>query len=282
MAVTYAGDCEAYQTTCGQCPVLGSRKADDLAYKGWRRKQAAWQNVKMTIAPLSRWLADCANQSSLFSHREIKVIANAVNAESYRPIDSTTARELLGLPQDKKLILFGALNPTADRRKGFSYLHKALNHLAAQPDSQQYEAVIFGAERPDKDLDISLPTTFLGRLYDDTMLALAYSAADVMVMPSVQDNFAKTTIEAMACGTPVVAFNATGAKDAVVHQHNGYAAACFEAADLAEGIRWVLEDGDRLEVLSKNARKTVEEKFTLTHQAEQYQQLYLQLLSSHR
>ena len=277
----YTGDCEAYQTTCGQCPVLGSHKANDLSYKGWRRKQAAWQNVEMTIVPLSRWLADCARQSSLFGHREIKVIANAVNAKSYRPIEPATARKLLGLPQDKKVILFGALNPTADRRKGFRYLHEALNRLAAQPDSQQYEAVIFGTERPDKDLDIGLPTTFLGRLYDDTMLALAYSAADVMVMPSVQDNFAKTTIEAMACGTPVVAFNATGAKDAVVHQHNGYAAACFEAADLAEGIRWVLEDGDRLQVISKNARKTVEEKFTLTYQAEQYQQLYLQLLSSH-
>ena len=276
----YASDCKAYQTACGKCPMLGSQKVNDLAYQGWRRKQAAWQNVEMTIAPLSRWLADCARQSSLFGHREIQVIANAVDAERYHPIESSIARDLLGLPQDKKLILFGALNPTGDRRKGFSYLREALNHIAAQAGSEQYEAVIFGADRPDADLEVNLPTTFVGRLHDDTMLALAYSAADVMVMPSVQDNFAKTTIEAMACGTPVVAFNGTGAKDSVVHRQNGYAAACFESADLAEGIRWVLADCDRLQTLSKNARKTVEEKFTLTHQADQYQQLYYRLMQS--
>ena len=94
-------------------------------------------------------------------------------------------------------------------------------------------------DKPTKDPDMGLPATFLGRLHDDTTLALAYAAADVMVMPSIQDNFAKTTIEAMACGTPVVGFNSTGFKDCVVHKHNGYAATSFDAADLAKGIAWV-------------------------------------------
>ncbi len=189
------------------------------------------------------------------------------------------ARELLKLPADKKLILFGALSPTADARKGFRHLRKALHHLAEQPGHEQCEAVIFGTHKPAKDLDLKLPTTFLGRLHDDTMLALAYSAADVMIVPSIQEAFGKTSIEAMACGTPVVAFEATGLKDSVVHQHNGYAAKCFDTADLAKGISWVLEDCDRLQILSNNARKTVEDRFTFTHQAEQYRQLYQQLVA---
>lgn len=276
----YAGDCGAYQTQCGSCPTLGSTETHDLAYKGWQRKQAAWQDLPLMVVPLSEWLADCARSSHLFAHQPIQVIANAVDAEKYRPIDQAIARNILGLPLDKKLILFGALSPTADARKGFSYLRRALHHLAEQPETDRLEVVIFGTDEPAKDLDLKLPATFLGRLNDDTTLALAYSAADVMVMPSVQDSFAKTTIEAMACGTPVVAFDATGAKDIVAHQQNGYAATCFDPVDLANGITWVVADDDRWQILSRNARQTVEAKFTLAHQAEQYKRLYQQLLTA--
>lgn len=276
----YAGDCKAYQTACGQCPALGSTRSKDLAYSGWQRKKAAWQELEMTVAPLSNWLAECVLSSSLLAHQRVEVIANAIDAEKYRPIDQKTARSLLKLPQDRPIILFGSLRPTADPRKGFSYLRTALQHLAAQPKSSQFEVAIFGTDQPAKDLDLRLSTTFLGRLYDDTTLALAYSAADVMVVPSLQDNFAKTTLESMACGTPVVAFNGTGIKDCIVHQQNGYAATCFDPIDLANGIDWVLADSDRHQQLSKNARKTVEDKFTVAFQAEQYQRLYQSLLAA--
>lgn len=275
----YSGDCTAYQTSCGQCPALGSDEARDLAYKTWQRKQSAWKNLDITLAPLSNWLADCAKQSALFSQHKMQVIPNAIDAQTYRPIDPAVARNLLNLPARKKLILFGALSPTADPRKGFKHLHSALQHLADLPERDRLHLVIFGTDKPTKDLGLQLPTTFLGRLHDDTTLALAYAAADVFVMPSIQDNFAKTTIEAMACGTPVVGFDATGLKDSVVHQHNGYAAACFEAADLANGIAWVLADDNRLQTLSKNARQTVERQFTLVRQAEQYRTLYQKVMN---
>ncbi len=270
----YSGNCTAYEESCGQCPALGSTKPHDLSHTTWQRKQAVWKDIEITIAPLSNWLADCTRRSALLGHQQIQMISNAVDAQKYRPVDKAIARNLLTLPQDKKLILFGALSPTADPRKGFKHLQAALQHLALQPDHAQYELVIFGTDRPAQDLGLKLPTTFLGRLHDDMTLALAYAAADLFVMPSVQDNFAKTTIEAMACGTPVVGFNATGFKDAVIHQHNGYAATCFDAADLANGITWVLAEEGRLQALSQNARHTVEDKFTLTQQAKHYQQLY--------
>ncbi len=282
----YSGDCSAYQTGCGQCPLLGSSDRHDLSYQVWQRKYAAWKDLTVNIAPLSEWLADCVRQSKLFAHQPIQVIPNAIDTDKYRPIDRAVARHLLKLPQTKKLILFGALQPTADRRKRFHHLRSAFHHLADQPQSNQLEAVIFGADQPiedpHKNLDLKLPTTFLGRLHDDLTLALAYSAADVMVMPSIQDNFAKTTIEAMACGIPVVGFNGTGFKDCVVHQKNGYAATCFDPIDLAEGIAWVLADSDRYETLSAHARQTVEAKFSLTRQAEQYQQLYSRLMQTER
>ena len=271
----YASTCNAYTKNCGHCPALDSQKAKDLSRQTWNRKQSAWKDLTIHVTPLSHWLADCARQSSLFSRQPIQVIPNAIDAETYRPIDKATARNLLRLSPSKKLILFGALSPTADPRKGFSYLRTALQHLSTQ--SKPYEAVIFGTHKPQQDLGLSLPTTFLGYLSDDITLALAYSAADVTVIPSIQDNFAKTTIESMACGTPIVAFNATGAKDVIVHKQNGYAATCYEAEDLAKGIHWILEDSDRWKALSARARQTVEDNFTTTLQAERYKQLYTQL-----
>ena len=276
----YSGSCSAYQTECGRCPILNSHKINDLSHKTWKRKHLAWEHTDITVVPLSHWLANCAKRSKLFSGQHIQVIPNAVDAQKYRPIEQSIARQILGLPEHKKIIIFGALSPTADPRKGFEYLRSALNRLANQPNSSQLEVVIFGIDELATDIMLELPTTFLGFLNDDTTLALAYSASDVMVMPSVQDNFAKTTIEAMACGVPVVAFNATGARDCVIHQHNGYTATCFDPVDLAAGISWILQDDTRRQKLSNNARQTVEDKFTLTHQAEQYRQLYQRLMAT--
>ncbi|MEM8504570.1 MAG: glycosyltransferase family 4 protein [Cyanobacteria bacterium P01_D01_bin.1] len=276
----YSDACLAYQTGCGHCPALGSQKLRDLSYKTWQRKQAAWKDLNITLAPLSEWLADCARSSKLFAHQRIQVIANAVDEKKFRPVEKAIARDLLQLPAYTKLILFGALSPTTDARKGFNLLRTALQELATQPQPAPFEAVVFGTNKPERDLGLKLPTWFLGRLNDDTTLALAYSAADVMVVPSTQEAFGKTAIEAMACGTPVVAFDTTGLKASVIHQHNGYLARCFDTSDLANGIRWVLEDCDRLQTLSQNARQTVEDKFTLAHQAQQYSALYHQLLST--
>ena len=144
--------------------------------------------------------------------------------------------------------------------------------------SDNIELVVFGSSQTDNDLGLRMKTHFLGRLHDDVTLALTYSAGDVMIVPSTEEAFGKTAMESLACGTPVVSFDSTGLKDIVEHQKNGYLAQCFSSKDLAQGIIWVLENGDRTSKLSENARKTVEEKFTLKHQAEKYLELYLDIL----
>ncbi|MEA5466000.1 glycosyltransferase family 4 protein [Leptothoe sp. PORK10 BA2] len=269
----YTEGCNRYQQACGRCPVLGSNRENDLSRKVWRRKHAAWQGLDLTLAPISQWLADCAGKSSLLKDYPMQVIPNAVDTDIFRPIDKGAARQILQLPQDEKIILFGALSATTDKRKGFSHLVAALKQLNTP---LPLRAVIFGADKVSMSLD--LPYTCLGRLNDDITLAMAYSAADVMVVPSIQEGFGKTAIEAMACGTPVVSFDSTGLRDIVEHLQTGYRAECFSSEDLAKGILWTLEDEDRWQQLSKCAQHRVKTQFSFEVQAKKYSQLYQNLL----
>ncbi|ESA32697.1 group 1 glycosyl transferase [Leptolyngbya sp. Heron Island J] len=273
----YTAGCTRYQQQCGRCPMLGSKQENDLSRKVWQRKHRAWQGLNLTLAPISQWLADCASKSSLLHHYPARVIPNAVDTDIFRPIDQKAARDILQLPQHDKLILFGALSATTDKRKGFNHLVAAIKQLKTT-DSLPLRAVIFGTEKTAVSMPLNIPYTVLGRLNDDITLALAYSAADVMVVPSIQEAFGKTAIEAMACGTPVVCFDATGLRDIVEHQKNGYRAECFSAADLAKGIFWSLEDTARLKRLGQQARQDTISNFSFEVQSAAYAELYQALL----
>jgi glycosyltransferase involved in cell wall biosynthesis len=113
---------------------------------------------------------------------------------------------------------------------------------------------------------------------DGTSLVCAYSAADVMVVPSIQESWGQTASESLTCATPVVAFKATGLKDIVDHQQNGYLANPFEIEDLAQGIAWVLEDTERYQKLRHSAREKAEREFALELQARRYLSLYSEIL----
>ncbi|WP_414583972.1 glycosyltransferase family 4 protein [Scytonema sp. PCC 10023] len=273
----YSGECDRYTKSCGTCPLLKSSKDWDLSRWVWQRKAKAWRDLNLTIVTPSSWLAKCASSSSLFQDLPIEVIPNGLDTQNYRPINQRVARQLLNLPQDKQLVLFGALEATSDRRKGFHLLQAALVELSKSGWKDKLEAVIFGASQPQSPPDLGLIANYLGHLSDDLSLAVVYSAADVMVVPSFQEAFGQTASESLACGTPVVAFNATGLKDIVDHQFNGYLAKPYEAEDLAKGIAWVLENPDRYQKLSHRAREKAEKEFTLEIQVHRYLDIYFHL-----
>ena len=276
----YNEDCDKYTANCGACPILGSTKEADLSRQIWQRKHKSWQNLNLTIVTPSRWLRDCAKASSLFGDRRVEVIPYGLDLDIYRPIDRATARHLLKLPQDKQLVLFLSLNATSDRRKGFQLLQPALQQLSQSGWQDKLELMVVGASQPENPPELGFKAHYLGIMRDDLTLALAYSAADVFVAPSIQDNLPNTVLEAIACGTPCVAFKIGGMPDMLEHQANGYLASPFETEDLARGINWVLEDGDRLENLSTFARSKAEREFALEIQARRYQTLYREILAS--
>ncbi len=274
------GECDRYKTNCGACPQLNSGKDWDLSRWVWQRKAKAWKDLNLTLVSPSSWLADCASSSSLFRDLRVEVIPHGLDTDKFRPINQRFAREALNLPQNKKLILFGALQATSDRNKGFHLLQPALAELSKSGVKDSWEVIIFGASQPENPPDLGFKTHYLGHLHDDLSLATVYSAADVMLVPSLQESFGQTASESLACGTPVVAFNSTGLKDIVDHQQSGYLAKPYEVDDFAKGINWVLEDEQRLQKLSFCAREKAEAKFTLKLQASRYSALFNEILQA--
>ena len=275
----YNEDCNKYTASCGACPLLGSKKEADLSRQIWQRKRKSWRDLNLTIVTPSRWLGDCAKSSSLFGDRRVEVIPYGLDLETYRPIDRATARKLLKLPQDKQLVLFLSLNATSDRRKGFQLLQPALQQLSNSGWQDKLELMVVGASEPENPPELGFKAHYLGIMKDDLTLALAYSAADVFVAPSIQDNLPNTVLEATACGTPCVAFKIGGMPDMIEDRANGYLASPFETEDLAKGIGWVLEDSERLQNMSAYARSKAEREFALEIQARRYQTLYREILA---
>ena len=138
----YNVDCTNYTTSCGNCPQLHSHKETDLSRWIWKRKARAWQNLNLTIVTPSHWLAKCAASSSLLKNVRIEVIPNGLDTKQYKPIEKSLARSILGLPEDKQLILFGAMSATSDPRKGFNFLQSALQNLSQSGWGEQVELVV--------------------------------------------------------------------------------------------------------------------------------------------
>jgi glycosyltransferase involved in cell wall biosynthesis len=271
----YNQSCENYKQSCGACPQLSSDRSWDLSRWVWQRKAQSWKNLNLTLVATSSWMADCARSSSLFQDSRIEVIPLGLDTEKYKPHNRHFAREVLNLPHDKQLVLFGAIGGTSDRRKGFHLLLPALQELSQSGWADQIELVIFGSSQPEKAIDLGFKTHYVGRLNDDLSLALTYSAADVMIVPSVQEAFGQTASEAIACGTPVVAFKATGLKDVIDHHQTGYLAIPFDVQDMSKGIAWVLENHQKLQ---SQCREKALREWPLEIQASRYLFLYKKLL----
>ena len=115
----YSGGCAKYKEKCGQCPILNSSKDRDLTRRIWEKKNKYYKNLNLTIVTCSTWLAQCVKDSSLFNDLRIEVIPNSLDINVFKPIKKEIARDILNLPQNKYLILFGAMSATSDKRKGF-------------------------------------------------------------------------------------------------------------------------------------------------------------------
>lgn len=273
----YPENCKKYLDRCGACHVLGSSRENDLSRKIWQRKNKSWSNKEFTVVCPSNWLAKCAKNSSLFGGKSVCVIPNGINLQLFKPIDKTISRNILGLPDEKKLILFGAMNSTSDHRKGYHLLLESLKGLSKIENKENIELVVFGASEPKNIPDYGIKVRYVGKLHDEYTMSLLYSSVDVFVAPSLQDNLPNTVIEAMACGVPCVAFDIGGMPDMIEHKRTGYLARPYEVEDFKKGILWVVDNNERRRELSSACRHKVEACFSDISAAQRYSVLYDEL-----
>lgn len=275
----YTAGCERYSSGCGRCPQLRSTEERDLSRRMWLHKQAAWRGMDLWLVPISSWLADCVHNSGLFAHTPVEVIPNGIDTGCFRPFATAASKAEWRLNPERRHILFGAIDATDDVRKGFHHMVAAVRLLADAGWSDRSELVVFGGTAPDSLSGLGIPIRSVGKVTDDMALARLYSACDVMVVPSEQEAFGKTLVEAMACGTPVVAFDSGGPADIVEHGRTGYLARPFDVGSLAEGIVWCIEDEARNAALGERARGRARREFEIDVVAERYQDLYSQILT---
>lgn len=275
----YSQSCDRYTSSCGQCPLLQSHTQWDLSRWEWERKKKVLGQSNLTVVAPSQWIANCAKTSALLKNIHVEVIPHGLDLQQYKPVPRQLARDLLNLPQDKFLALFGAMRATSDRRKGFHLLQPMLKSLSQSGWQDKLELIVFGASLPSNPPEFGLKSHYLGKLTDDISMALVYSAADVFIAPSVQDVGPMTVMEAIACGTPCVAFDIGGIPDMIQHQRNGYLARPYEIDDFAQGVVWVLENPDRYEQLSVAVRRKAEQEFSVELQVDRCRTLYQKITS---
>ena len=268
--------CHAFMSQCANCKYLpGGGSHNDLSSRIWRKKQQMLADGSIFFVACSRWLESEAKSSALLKDQKITSIPNPIDTHLYKKTNKQEARQRLGLPLDKKLILFASQRVT-NENKGMSYLVDALKK-ATLPENL-CEMVILGGHAEEVVAQLPMKAHPLGYVNDEQRVIDVYNAVDVFVLPSLSENLPNTIMEAMACGVPCVAFKVGGIPEEIDHLKNGYVAAYRDAADLAKGIAWVLQEAD-YESLSQQAVHKVTQCYSQQSVAMRYLDIYQQALA---
>ena len=267
-------DCEQWQKQCSTCPQLGKGLMGfDMARLAWDYKKNAYHKLKhaYAIGP-SRWMTKMASLSSLWQKKPCSHLGNALDINVFAPQNKTAARRQWGLPNDVPILLFGATSSKITY-KGFDLLIKALQENNTQ--EKRLHLAIFGEHN---EADLQIPCTCVGFVSDPSKLASLYSAADIFVSPSRQDNLPTTLIEASACETPCVAFDIGGISDIITHNQHGYLAPPFDVKELAQGISLLLDNPALRKQWGKAARNHVLTHFESSLIARQHITFYEEII----
>ncbi|PMB49245.1 glycosyl transferase [Fischerella thermalis CCMEE 5205] len=273
---SYSYDCDRWKFGCGKCPYPDTYPAiaRDNTYLEWKLKNWVYSRSHLTIVTPSTWLAEQVKQSML-QDKSIYHIPYGIDTEAYQPLDTEKCRSILGIPVDKKVLMFAALD-IKYTRKGGDLLVKALQAL---PDSLKAETMLLTIGYGSESLAevVGMPNLNLGYVSSDRLKSIAYSAADLFIFPTRADNLPLVLQESMACGTAMVSFKIGGVPDLVRPGITGYLASPEDAQDLCNGIVQLLEDNQQRQQMGQNCRQIALTEYNLELQAKRYIEIYHQL-----
>lgn len=271
----YDHDCGQLVKGCGACPQLGSTDPEDLSRQIWKRKQAVFGRLEVNrlhIVALCRWMHKLVKDSPLLSRFPVTLIPNGVDLEEFAPRDRRFSREVLGIPQGAQVVMFVSDDVT-NRRKGFSLLSQALAGLM-----QTHDLFLVSVGKGKPPATGPIPCMHMGHVSNDRWLSLIYSAADVFVIPSLQDNLPNTVLESMACGTPVIGCAVGGIPDMVRTGVTGLLVPPCDVDGLRFAISDLLRDPARLAAMREHCRRIAVEEYSRELQVRRYSELYKSLI----
>lgn len=272
--------CDKYLEHCNNCPLFNRKKifTFDLVSYIFNKKLKIFRRKNIYIIVLSSWMKEIVSKSPIFSNCEITQIPNGIDIEKFKPYDKIFSRSVFNIKTKSKILLFGGISANSDYNKGYDLLCQTLRILKLK--NVNIELIIFGnSDNSIKDIE-GFKTSHIGSLSDDETLAILYSAADVVLVPSRQESFSQVTLESISCGTPVVAFNYSGPKDIIQHKKNGYLAKPYDANDFANGISWIIANQLSNDDLSINCRNIAINNFNIASVANKHIELYQKVMSS--
>jgi glycosyltransferase involved in cell wall biosynthesis len=271
----YDEDCGRYRNQCGACPQLGSTDPEDLSRQIWKRKQAVFGTLEANqlhfVAP-SRWMLELVKESPLLSRFPATLIPYGIDVEEFVPQDRRFAREVLGIPQGAQVVMFVSDNLT-NRRKGGFYLSSALSGL---PRAHNLFLISVGSGNPPD--TGAIPCLHMGYVTDNRWLSMIYSAADLFVIPSLQDNLPNTVLESMACGTPVLGFDVGGIPDMVRPGRTGHLVTVGDSVALHHAMTQLLNAPSVLRQMGDECRKVAMEEYSYELSAARHAALYESLV----
>ena len=270
----YSNDCTRFKFGCGGCHQVTQSGRRDVSADSFQVKQKSLRRKNITVVTPSNWMRELAMTSQVWpASTTFQTIRLGFDLDVFHPIPKLAARQRLGISNDAVLIGFGA-EDINNRRKGLQHLIPALSQLKTD---QPVECLVFGSGEIESAPGISKFHQF-GYVDSPDQQALIYSAADMVVVPSREDNQPQVGLEAMACGTPVVGFKAGGIPEYVRHGTTGMIAALGDEAHLAEQISWLANNAEAREQMGQRARLMMEQEFDVRKQSEKYLQVYRGLL----
>jgi glycosyltransferase involved in cell wall biosynthesis len=269
----YTFGCNNFVKACGTCPALGSKQADDLSSRSFRRKRDIFDALirdHVAIVTPSRWMAREAARSALFGRFNIHIIPPGVNTNTFAPRDRQAARDVLGIPTDLKIVMFVA-DWLRDHRKGLDLLLAAVKELG-------HDVGLLLIGHGFRDQKVGIQCFNVQNISDERLLSFVYSAADLLIVPTRQDNLPNVILEGMACGIPVVAFDVGGVSDLVRDGRTGLLVPPEDVSALSRAMRVLITDDALRTRLSAESRAVAVTEYSLRHQAERYRKAYGQIL----
>ena len=246
----------------------------------WKIKKLVYQRSNLNLVVASKWMKDRVERSPLLRHLPCHHIPFGIDLEVFKPRSKADCRKKLGIPLGHKVIAFRDIAQSSKMSgyKGISYLMEALKRYnPIEPTT----LLIFENGKGFRILSPKYSILTPGWI-DGENLVIALSAADIFLMPSIQEAFGLMAVESMACGTPVIVFEGTALPDVIKAPLGGLAVPAKDSRALAEAVKQLLENDELRFKLGKQARQIAEREYSFSQYVNRHISLYDKAIEQHQ